>query len=177
MSMLPSLTSLKFSCTNSTTRKLRRGTEPGPPPFHGHRLRCYHIETEDWYDDIREDVPTKYDTSAYPKDHPAGLPRMNKKLIGMMNDELKERTMIKFCGNRAKSYSYVVGEYAGSCKKSYCDCCCEDGRCIGNGGKRCKGINKGVIKKHLIFEDFEACALGKVSKTVEQMHLISTRPP
>ena len=34
---------------------------------------CYLIVTEDWYDDIHEDVPTQHDTSAYPKDHPAGL--------------------------------------------------------------------------------------------------------
>ena len=115
----------------------------------------YHIETEDWYDDIREDVPTKYDTSNYPEDHPAGLPRMNKKVIGMMKDELKGRTMIKFCVNRAKSYSYVVGEYAGTSGKSFCK-------------KKCKGIKEGVIKKHLTFEDFEACVLHKVFKTVEQ---------
>ena len=48
-------------------------------------------ETDDWYDDIREGVPTWYDTSAYPKDHLAGLPRVNKKVIGMMKDVRAER--------------------------------------------------------------------------------------
>ena len=38
---------------------------------------CYLITTDDWYDDTREDIPAKYDTSDYPEDHPAGLPRMN----------------------------------------------------------------------------------------------------
>ena len=43
------------------------------------------IETKDVYNDIRKDVPDYFDTSDYPDDHPAQLPRMNKKVIG--NDE------------------------------------------------------------------------------------------
>ena len=35
---------------------------------------CYNIQTKDFYDEIRDDVTTMYDTSAYPPDHPAGLP-------------------------------------------------------------------------------------------------------
>ena len=38
----------------------------------------YEIHTEDVFEDIRSDVPTMFDTSAYPEDHPAGLPRMNR---------------------------------------------------------------------------------------------------
>ena len=41
------------------------------------------IQTHDWYDDIRDEVQTLYDTSAYPENHPAGLPRVNKKIIGL----------------------------------------------------------------------------------------------
>ena len=47
----------------------------------------YEIETEDVYEDIRKDVPTMFDTSAFPEDHPAGLPRVNKKVPGLMKDE------------------------------------------------------------------------------------------
>ena len=39
---------------------------------------CYVIETEDFYIDIKKDVPRWFDTSEYPPDHPAGLPIMNK---------------------------------------------------------------------------------------------------
>ena len=95
----------------------------------------YHIETEDWYDDIRDDVPAWYDTSAYPKDHPAGLPRVNKKVIGMMKDELKGRTVAEFCGNRAKSYTFTVDDYPGMCDKMFWDGGCNEKDCIGNGGK------------------------------------------
>ena len=69
---------------------------------------CYHIKTKDWYDDIRDDIPTKYDTSEYLEDHPSGLPRMNKKVISMMKNELAGKVTVVFCGNRAKSYAYTV---------------------------------------------------------------------
>ena len=85
----------------------------------------YRIETDDWYNDIREDVPTLYDTSAYPKDHPAELPRVNKKVIGMMKDELKGRTITEFCGNRAKSYTFTVDSYLEMCGKKFCDGSCK----------------------------------------------------
>ena len=41
----------------------------------------YEIKTKDFYDDIREDVPKWFDTSAYPENHPARLPRVNKKVV------------------------------------------------------------------------------------------------
>ena len=55
----------------------------------------YEIETEDYYDDIRADVPTKFDTSDYKKDHPSGLPIMNKKVPGMMKDEAKGKNIVR----------------------------------------------------------------------------------
>ena len=116
----------------------------------------YHIEIEDWYDDIREDVPTTYDTSDYPGDHTAGLPRMNKKVIGMMKDELKGMAVTEFCGNRAKSNSFVVdGGMDGDCKK------------------KCKGIKKSVVKKELTIEDYGECVLGGKGKTLEQVNFRS----
>ena len=33
----------------------------------------YEIKTEDVYEDIRSDVPTMFDTSAFPEDHPSGF--------------------------------------------------------------------------------------------------------
>ena len=45
---------------------------------------CYEIETEDFYKDIAGDVESKFDTSAYPKEHPSGIKTgVNKKVIGV----------------------------------------------------------------------------------------------
>ena len=49
-----------------------------------------HIKTEDFYEDIAKDVEKRYDTSNYTIERP--LPTsMNKKVIGMMKDELGGR--------------------------------------------------------------------------------------
>ena len=132
----------------------------------------YHIETDDWYDDIREDVPTLYDTSAYPEDHPAGLPRMNKKVIGMMKDELKGRTVDEFSGTCGKSYAFTVNDYTEKCDREFCDGSCKK-ECVGNSGKKCKGIKKPVVKKGLNIEDYKDCVLGGKGKTLEQINFRS----
>ena len=48
----------------------------------------YEIETKDFYNDIKLDVKTHFDTSNYPSDHPSGIETgINKKVIGMFKDE------------------------------------------------------------------------------------------
>ena len=66
------------------------------------------IETKDWYEDIRGDIPKFYDTSDYPNDHSANLPKMNKKVIGMFKDELKGEIAYEFCRTSSKSYAYSI---------------------------------------------------------------------
>ena len=73
---------------------------------------------------------------------------MNKKVIEMMKDEIKGKEMIEFCGNRAKSHSFVVD--GAICKK------------------KCNGIKKSVVKKELTIEDYKECVLGGKGKTLEQ---------
>ena len=133
----------------------------------------YRIETDYWYNDIREDVLTLYDTSAYPKDHPAGLPRVNKKVIGMMKDELKGRTITQFCGNRAKSYTFTVDSYPEMCGKKFCDGSCKEKECVGNDGKKCKGIKKSVVNKGLAIDHYKDCVLGGKGKIMEQTNFRS----
>ena len=46
---------------------------------------CYEIETEDFYEDISNDVEKGFDTSNFPNDHPSGIPvGRNKKIPGKM---------------------------------------------------------------------------------------------
>ena len=49
----------------------------------------YNIETEDFYKDIAEDVPARFDTSGYNPDRPLPV-GLNKKVIELMKDELGE---------------------------------------------------------------------------------------
>ena len=49
-----------------------------------------HIKTEDFYKDIANDVEKKFDTSNYEINRPL-LTGTNKKVIGLMKDELGEK--------------------------------------------------------------------------------------
>ena len=67
------------------------------------------IETDDIAEDVAEDVETRFDTSNYELDRP--LPKgKNKKVIGLMKDELGGKIMTKFVGLRAKTYSYLIDD-------------------------------------------------------------------
>ena len=43
---------------------------------------CYHIETEDWYDDIREDVQRSTTRQRIRRAIPQGYPERTRKLLG-----------------------------------------------------------------------------------------------
>ena len=65
-----------------------------------------HVKTDDICKDIAEDVETRFDTSNFEIDRP--LPKgENKKVIGLMKDELGGQIMKEFVGLRAKTYSYL----------------------------------------------------------------------
>ena len=53
----------------------------------------YEIKTEDFYEDIADDVPARFDTSGYCLNRPLPV-GLNKKVIGLMKDELGSK--IKF---------------------------------------------------------------------------------
>ena len=97
----------------------------------------YDIKTEDFYRDIAEDVETRFDTSGYQSNRPLPIGK-NKKVIGLMKDELGEKIMKEFISLRPKMYSYGVG---------------------GDEPKKCKGIKKCVVKKTISFEDYKRCLL------------------
>ena len=68
-----------------------------------------YIKKDDIYEDIAEDVETRFDTSNYELDRllPKGK---NKKVIGLMKDELGGKIMTKFVGLRAKINSYLIDD-------------------------------------------------------------------
>ena len=66
----------------------------------------YRIKTEDFYADIADDVPTRFDTSGHCNNHPLPV-GLNKKVIGLMRDELGGAIMTEFTALRPKLYSYI----------------------------------------------------------------------
>ena len=102
----------------------------------------YEIETEDFYQDISQDVKSLFDTSNYPKDHTSGIETgVNMKVIGMFKDEVGGKQIVEFVGLRAKLYSYIMDK--------------------GKEEKKCKGLKKAVVKKSISFDDYKDCLFNK----------------
>ena len=97
----------------------------------------YKIKTRDFYKDIADDVESRFDTRGYEPDKPLPIGK-NKKVIGLMKDELGGKVMKEFISLRPKMYSYRVGE---------------------DEPKKCKGIKKCVVKETISFEDYKRCLL------------------
>ena len=66
-----------------------------------------HIKTNDFYKDIFDDVDNRFDNSNY--EVKRSLPvRKNKKVIGLMKDELGGEIIMEFIALRPKTYSYLT---------------------------------------------------------------------
>ena len=100
----------------------------------------YLIETEDFYEDILQNIHEWFDTSNYSKDHFIYSDEQ-KMVIGMFKDEEGGKIISEFVGLRAKNYSYECG------KKEY---------------KKCKGIKKCVTEKGISFKDYKDCLFNNV---------------
>ena len=98
------------------------------------------IITEDFFEDISNDVEVWYDTSNYDENDKRPLPiGKNKKVIELFKDELGGRIMKEFCALTAKTYSYLMDN--SEIKKS-------------------KGTKKCVIKREHKFENYKDCLLN-----------------
>ena len=100
-----------------------------------------YIKTDDIYKDIAENVETRLDTSNFELEYNSVdrlLPKgKNKKVIGLMRDELGGKILTKFIGLRAKSYSYLIDD--------------------GGEDKKAKGTKKCVVKRKHKFENYKNC--------------------
>ena len=61
-----------------------------------------HIKTEDFYEDIANDVEKRFDTSNYKVNRPLPIGK-NKKVLGLMKDELGGKIMTEFVALRPKT--------------------------------------------------------------------------
>ena len=111
-------------------------------PKYGENVKlCYmntdsfiaHVKADDICKDITDDVETRFYTPNFELGRP--LPKgKNKKVIGLMKDELGGQIMKEFVGLRARTYSYL-----------------EDN----NKDEKAKATKSSVIKRNLKFEDHE----------------------
>ena len=99
----------------------------------------YSIKTEDFYKDIADDIKARFDTSGYVSDRPSLVGR-NKKVIGLMKDELGDEIMREFISLRLKLYSYKVGN---------------------SEPKKCKGLKHCVVKKMISFDNYTKCLFNR----------------
>ena len=87
------------------------------PKFGDNVKLCYmdtdsfimNIKTEDFYKDIANDIGKRFDTSNYECDRPLPTGK-NKKVIGLMKDELGGRVIKEFVALRPKTYSYLTDD-------------------------------------------------------------------
>ena len=96
------------------------------------------IKTNDFYKDIANDVENRVDTSNYEVNRPLPTGK-NKKIIGLMKDELGGKIITEFVTFRPKTYFFLTDD--------------------GKEDKKSKGTKKCIIKKMIKFNDYEKCLL------------------
>ena len=70
-----------------------------------------YIKSEDFYEDIENDIEKWFGTSNYDEDDSRPLPICKKKnVIGLFRVELEGTIMIEFAGPRAKTYAFLMDE-------------------------------------------------------------------
>ena len=132
-------------------------------PKYGDRLKLcymdtdslvYHLKTEDFYADIVDDVPARFNTSGYCPNRPLPV-GLNEKVIGLMKEELGGAIMTEFVTLRPKLYSYKMLD--------------------GSEDKKCKGIRKCIVKKTLTFEDYMTCLFSDSTEYRSQLMFRSSK--
>ena len=97
------------------------------------------IKNNDFYKDIANDAESSFDTSNYEVNRPLPTGK-NKKVIGLMKDELGGKIITEFVTLRPKTYSYLTDD--------------------GKEDKKAKGTKKCLIKRMIKFDDYKNCLLN-----------------
>ena len=113
------------------------------PKYQDNAKLCYmdteiffiNIKTKDFYEDIADDVEKRFYTSNYECNGPLPTGK-NKKVIGLMKDELGGKIMTEFVALRPKTYSYLMDDSGTHVTK-----------------EKAKRTKKCVIKKLVKFND------------------------
>ena len=102
-----------------------------------------HIKTEDFFEDIANDVEKWFDTSNYDENNKS-LPPIgkNKKVIGLFKDELGGKCTKEFARLRAKTYAYLMYDNSEH--------------------KKAKETKKCIIKIILMFKNYNDCQSNNI---------------
>ena len=127
------------------------------PKYNDNVRLCYmdtdsfvmNIKSNDFCKDISDDVECKFDTSNYEVKRPLPI-RKNKKIIGLMKDELGGEIIMEFIALRPKTGNDKID-------------------------KKAKGTKKCVIKKMIKFGDYKKCLLNDEVILKSQQRFISTK--
>ena len=106
------------------------------------------IKTEDFYKDVANDVEKRFDTSNYEVDRPLSIGK-NKKVIGLMKDELGGKIIMEFVTLRPKTYSYLTDD--------------------------CKENKKCIITRTIKFNDYKICLLKDEVILKSQQRFVSKK--
>ena len=98
-----------------------------------------HIKTKDFYNDIANDAESMFDTSIYEVNRVLSKGK-NKKVIGLIKDELGGKIMTEFAALRPKTDPYLMDNDSEA--------------------KKTRETKKCVIKRMLQFNDFKDCLLN-----------------
>ena len=132
-------------------------------PKYGNDIKlCYmdtdsfvmNIKKEDFHKDIANDVEKSFDTSNYEVDRPLPTGK-NKKVIGLMKDELKGKIITEFITLRPKAYTYLTDD--------------------GKEDKKATGTKKCVINRMIKFDDYKRCLLNGEVILKSQQRFTSNR--
>ena len=97
------------------------------------------IKTNYFYKDIANDVENRFGTSNYEVNRPLPIGK-NKKIIGLMKDEVGEKIITEFFTLRPKTYSFLTDD--------------------GKEDKKAKVTKKCIIKKMIKFNDYKKYLLN-----------------
>ena len=112
------------------------------------------IKTNDFYKNISYDVEKRFDTSNYEENRPLPIGK-NKKVIGLIKDELGGEIITEFVTLRPETYSYLTDD--------------------GKEDKKAKGTKKCVIKRMIKFDDYKNCLLKDKVLLKSQQRFISKK--
>ena len=112
------------------------------------------IKTNDFYEDIANNVENRFDTTNYEVNRPLPMGKYQK-IIGLMKDELGGKIITEFVILRPKTYSYLTDD--------------------GKEDKKAKGTKKCIIKKMIKFNDYKKCLLNDEVIFKSQQRFISKK--